>query len=84
MLVVAEETDEGYVAASGGCLFDTNHNNIPIIGALFINTLQYQDDLTKEDKHYITMHEITHTLAFINRSTYTDNWTDLDTGHKHD
>jgi hypothetical protein len=50
---------------------------------LEINTRYFNDDLSREDKHYIIMHEVTHSLAFLIIDAYTDNWTSYETGETH-
>jgi hypothetical protein len=53
------------------------------VGGLQINLDRYGPEVSKEDKHAIIMHEVTHALAFIIADGYTDNWTSHETGRKH-
>jgi hypothetical protein len=66
---------EEWIARSSGCIYDAGSNNRPVIGSLEINSAKWDDSFSREDKHFVILHEITHTLVFSITNTYTDNWT---------
>jgi hypothetical protein len=67
--------EETWIARSSGCVFDNGSKNRPIVGSLEINSANWDFNFSAEDRHFITLHEITHTLVFSIVPTYTDNWT---------
>ena len=75
-------SDIGVVGFAGGCAFDEDHRNIPIIGFMNLYADSWQQ-VSDDAKFQILSHEITHVLAFLMEPHYYDNWIDV-TGRPYD